>query len=411
MELSIIFLKKANEDGIPTDDVLRVFNSTDDLPSIRKAVESAKERLFVSWASVDMKDKAGEKIKITDIIEEQNTLLKRGAPMTDNHSNRVIGKTVAFKVMEHPETKTFGVLHLCKVHNDNDYDDVVWGEIKSGERKGLSVGGFASEDKRIVQDLVTGEQAVELQGFKQFETASVHEPCNPLATNEAVSAVAKGEAKAPDVEIDGVKYSPVVSEFEENTQESSKGCESDEEENVKNKEDDEDNMSDDSKKSEGDFMSEETKYEERLKAMEDGQSAILKKLDELVKADLPKPEEEEEEMKKKEKKKSDEEEQVDKADEEEESKKSVDLSGDDKPEAPKPKEENQEDAFKRLEKKMEEKMKSFVEDVKKSSTPRPTPGQIDVNKAQDVKKYALDVLSGKKKADWNVINKMHREAM
>lgn len=187
-----LFVSK-KEGTLSTEEVLRTFEDAEDLQTIKSAVEKAKDRIYVTWASVEGIDKANEVIPIEDIIKDQETLLKRNGPISDDHTNRIVGQTIAFKVMQHPKTGTTGVLHLNKIHSDNDIDDQVWQEIQSGKRMGASVGGY-NTGERAVKDTDTGQMATMLTGFRQFETATTANPCNPWALNEAVSVVAKSNA-------------------------------------------------------------------------------------------------------------------------------------------------------------------------------------------------------------------------
>ena len=190
---NIVFITKTGKE-LETEEVLEVFNSVNDLDKIKKAVEHAKDRIYVSWATVDMKDNEGQVIPIDDIIKEQKNLMERNGPITDSHTNRIIGETMAYKVLQHPESKTTGILHLDKIFSHNDLDAQVWDEIQTGKRKGSSVGGY-NDSVSTTFDKVTGTVAEKVEGFKQLETASVDNPCNPLALNEAFSLVAKGDKK------------------------------------------------------------------------------------------------------------------------------------------------------------------------------------------------------------------------
>lgn len=183
--------KSMDSEGYSTEEVLTVFRNTDDLDEIKSCVEKAKDRLYASWASVETVDKEGELIRISDVINSQETLMKRGAPITDTHTNRVIGRTLAYKVLTHPVTNTLGVLHLNMVFSDYSGDDEVWEETKNGTRTGSSVGG-RKKGEEYAQN-ADGSYYKVLTGFEQYETASVVSPANPLALNHAVSAVAKSE--------------------------------------------------------------------------------------------------------------------------------------------------------------------------------------------------------------------------
>jgi len=201
--MKMFVVKKSSEKGgMSSETVEKIFTTSNDLEEIKRAVENADDRLYISWASVDVIDRDNEKIPIQDIIDDQDTLLRRGGPISDNHTNAIVGKTRAYKVMQHPKAGETGVLHLNEIFSDNELDDKVWKETQEGERTGSSVGGFNPPHlDRFEMDQETGKGFTVKEGFRQYETASVFKPANPLALNEAVSLVAKSAA---DVGRDGV---------------------------------------------------------------------------------------------------------------------------------------------------------------------------------------------------------------
>jgi len=215
----VLFIKKSETSTKSTDDVIKLFETTDNIESIRKNVENAEERLFVSWASVDAKDKAKERIPIQDLIKLQSTYMSRGGPIMDNHTNKQIGKTLAWKVLEHPKTKTLGILHLNKIYNDYVSDDSAWQEIVQGKRVGSSVGGVA--EGSIKARTKDGEPVDNITGFSHIETSSVFEPCNQYALNEAFSVVAKSESaeKVGDKDIHSDKWKRCVKQVQTNNPE------------------------------------------------------------------------------------------------------------------------------------------------------------------------------------------------
>jgi len=195
-ELLLVNKKEMNGTGLPTDEILEVFSKSESLEEIKSTVEQANDRLYVTFASVDVRDKSGELIPIDDVIKQQEGLLNRGGPVTDNHTNRVIGRTMAFKVMNSPGTDHRGVLHLNKIFSDLELADEVWKEIKSGERSGSSVGGITTKEPEF--EMREGMSTKILNGFEQFETASVDTPANQLALNQAFSMVAKSDDSKPE---------------------------------------------------------------------------------------------------------------------------------------------------------------------------------------------------------------------
>lgn len=187
----LFFTPVSKAQGLSTEDVVRVFENSDDLMGgIKTAVENAKDRVYVTWATVLARDNVKEIVNMEEAIKEQEILLRRMGPISDTHTNRIVGRTLAYKVLMHPETNTPGILHLNVIYADNPVDDKVWQEIQSGERRGSSVGGINTSASYVL-DPVTGQPAKQLDGFHHLETASVDNPCNPYALNVAYSVVAK----------------------------------------------------------------------------------------------------------------------------------------------------------------------------------------------------------------------------
>jgi len=182
--------KKGN---LKLEESLAVFQKSTNLNEIKRAIEQCEERVFTAWSSVDAKDKAKEAIPIDDLIKQQEAVMQKGGIVNDEHTNAKVGNTLAYKVMINPKSGTMGVLQFNKIDTVNILDDQVWKETQSGDRTGLSVGGFT--DKESSYEKKDGEMVKVLNGFNQFETSSVHNPCNPFALNHAVSLVAKSESK------------------------------------------------------------------------------------------------------------------------------------------------------------------------------------------------------------------------
>lgn len=411
----IIFIKK-KKDEILTDDLVKLFEETSDLEKIKSNVEQAKERITVTWASVDTIDKAGELIPIEDIIKEQDTLLERNGPISDEHTNRIIGETLAWKVLKHPKSKTLGVLHLDKYFDHNEFDDQVWKEIQSGERTGASVGGFNKGESKGVGS--KGEDVKVLEGFRQFETASVFDPCNPLALTEAYSVLAKSNKTVvmkpaeldrcvqhliddPDFKPRGsnqtkeqAAYAVCQAQLQKKS-EVEKFWEPIKKENNINKVSlnkeiikEGDNMKDNKKAI--------SKIEETLKALQDE----ITKLKQAPKEEEDEDEEEEKPMMKKEEKKPEE-----KKPETKKESASGDIEGEGaakQPKSPEPEDSNDKDVFKKLSKKLDDKFEEIKNHfITKTETPRPSL----VNKAKEISGIAMDLAMGKKRMSWNEVHK------
>lgn len=202
MSQEILFVNKSEgqDGGLDQFEVEDIFRKSDDVRGeIKDAVLRAKDRLYVSWASVDGTDKDNESIPIEDIISNQDTLMERGAPIQDMHTNRHVGRTLSYKILRHPDNGKLGVLHLNKIFNHNPVDNKVWAETVSGKRTGSSVGGH-KEGVTYETDPDTGQMRRRLDGFSQYETSSVYSPANPWALNEAVSVVAKSAKDFPQAQ-------------------------------------------------------------------------------------------------------------------------------------------------------------------------------------------------------------------
>jgi len=436
------FVEVAKEEGgLETFEVLNIFSNNDNLEEIKAAVRMAKERLFVTWASVDITDRDNEVIPIQDIINQQNILMERDGPITDAHTNKLVGKTLSFKIMTHPSGR-HGVLHLNKIHGHNMRDDVVWTEIKNNKRTGSSVGGF-NLSSRMERDPETGSMRKVLESFNQVETASVMRPSNPLALNEAVSVVAKGSSEVdkqenvgapsdnPNLGADTEKpfagfkdFPDCVAQNKDKTDpvafcsylqiQTEKACNDFKKKDGVIKEKNENNINKLNKR--GDNQMEENVTKAEFSELTKTVSSLAKSVDALKEA-MP---------------------------EEKDKKKEVDLSGKDKPEDQRPEGENEEDTFKAnvvksfegvaksleaLNKKLdvkkadeeeskpedEEKKKADEEeskpedekpedkDAKKGSTPRPGAGKKSDSKLPT----ALDVAKGAK-INWGQAHAINR---
>ena len=64
----ILYVRKQEDKFLEVNDVIKGFEHADNLDDIKNYVEKAKDRMYISWASVDARDKAGERIPIDDSI-------------------------------------------------------------------------------------------------------------------------------------------------------------------------------------------------------------------------------------------------------------------------------------------------------------------------------------------------------
>lgn len=177
-----------------TKDILKFSISKKDMQFPLDEIINEKDRLARAWVSVEVKDKDGDLITISDMRKTMNTWMKRGAPISDSHSNRVIGKGLNWTEKIHPETGKPGIEIDYQIFDDYTIDEQVWEEIKSGERAGLSFGGRATEESKLVKVDGEGDDgglARKLAGIEGYEISSVTDPANQHALNTKVNFLAK----------------------------------------------------------------------------------------------------------------------------------------------------------------------------------------------------------------------------
>ena len=157
------------------------------------------ERFFEGVLTVEMKDKQGEITIVEELYKVLPIWMDRGAPITDTHSNRVVGKGINFAKTEvqdvdgtiYPAIKITG-----KIHKDYELDDDIWKKIKDGTYKGLSFGGATKADREPVK-MKDGSIAYALTDLEHYEVAVCEDPAVPLAlithTNPLSKAVIEHE--------------------------------------------------------------------------------------------------------------------------------------------------------------------------------------------------------------------------
>lgn len=151
------------------------------------------DRFFEGWLTVEMKDKQGEITVVDELIKVLPIWMDRGAPITDTHSNRVIGKGINYQKTiykgadgtDYPAIKIVG-----KIHSDYELDNEIWRRITSGEYKGLSFGG-ATKSARTPYRMKDGSLAYQLKDLEHYEVAVCKDPAVPLALITDFNPIAK----------------------------------------------------------------------------------------------------------------------------------------------------------------------------------------------------------------------------
>ena len=152
-----------------------------------------EQRFFEGYLTVQVKDKQGEITIVDELIKVLPIWMDRGAPISDTHSNRIIGKGISYaktiyksaEGVEYPAIKITG-----KIHKDYHLDNEIWDKIKSGEYKGLSFGG-ATKANRTPKVMKDGSVAYELKSLEHYEVAVCKDPAVPLALITDYNPLAK----------------------------------------------------------------------------------------------------------------------------------------------------------------------------------------------------------------------------
>lgn len=151
------------------------------------------QRFFEGYLTVQVKDKQGEITIVDELIKVLPIWMDRGAPISDTHSNRIIGKGISYAKVDY-KTKDGGTLPAIKItgkiHKDYHLDNEIWDKIKSGEYKGLSFGG-ATKANRTPKILKDGSVAYELRSLEHYEVAVCKDPAVPLALITDYNPLAK----------------------------------------------------------------------------------------------------------------------------------------------------------------------------------------------------------------------------
>jgi hypothetical protein len=413
----IAVTKTTSEQGYDFATIYEVFKQADSVEEIKPFIEKAQDRLYISWSTVDAVDDTGEKIPINEAIQQQKFHIERGGAISNEHSNDILAKTIDFKVMVHPKTKTIGILTLNKVFNHNEMDDKLWEQIKNKEKIGSSVGGFRSMPIEYETD-ENGNMIKILSGFRQNETAITENPANPYALIEGFSAVAKSNNIDGNFVVkDNIVYKLSKQGSVINNEEievSFKNSNDIKEDITKNKIEGDNKMEEKvTKSSECDVLKSAMGKIAKSEPLTEEEKSLIQKMYE---------EKEEEKAKKSTEKEDEKLEETEKTSGEE-----VPQTGGNNPESPSPEEVNDIDVAKTVTeavtkalKEQENKFKTELESIKKNmvvaNTPRPAMETEKVVKNTDFTNInPVDIALGKIKKSWSEIQgqdkKLEREVM
>ena len=107
-----------------------------------KSMENVKseERYFEGLLTVQMKDKQGEITIVDELYKVLPVWMDRGAPISDTHSNRIVGKGINYSrtVVKNESGEELPAIKITgKIFKNYELDNVIWDKIKAGEYKGL----------------------------------------------------------------------------------------------------------------------------------------------------------------------------------------------------------------------------------------------------------------------------------
>ncbi len=158
------------------------------VPKVEIHDESA--RIVKGWGTVDIFDKANERLPIEEFKRIMPIIMKRGGLIMNRHTNQPVGKIInfEFRMRDTEEGPREGVYLTTEVYKDYDSDDEVWKEIKEGRMRGFSFGGRNTlEDV----DFSKGISQKVLRGLEGHEFSYVPDGMNQVSTIEEINYIAK----------------------------------------------------------------------------------------------------------------------------------------------------------------------------------------------------------------------------
>lgn len=169
--------------------------------------EDSKDRFFEGILSVEIKDRQGEITDINELYKALPVWMERGAPMSDTHSNRIVGRGINFEkvtVKSKNGVVVPAIKIMGKIHNNTTLDDYIWKQIVDGKYRGLSFGGATKADRTpIVQS--DGSIAYALKDLEIYEVAICEDPAVAFAVITDFNPMAKSIEKAYHLEKEGDK--------------------------------------------------------------------------------------------------------------------------------------------------------------------------------------------------------------
>ena len=165
------------------------------LSSTLKSMEgiNSDERYFEGLLTVQMKDKQGEVTIVDELYKVLPVWIDRGAPISDTHSNRIVGKGINYSrtTVKSDDGAILPAIKITgKIFKNYELDNVIWNKIKNNEYKGLSFGG-ATRSARSPIKMKDGSTAYALSDLEHYEVAVCADPAVPMAIITDFNHIAK----------------------------------------------------------------------------------------------------------------------------------------------------------------------------------------------------------------------------
>ena len=173
------------------DEVIQFNQLTTSLKSMESI--NSDQRYFEGLLTVQMKDKQGEVTIVDELYKVLPVWMDRGAPISDTHSNRIIGKGINYSktVVKNEHGEDLPAIKITgKIYKNYELDNVIWNKIKNKEYKGLSFGG-ATRANRTPMRMKDGSTAYALSSLEHYEVAVCKDPAVPMAIITDYNPIAK----------------------------------------------------------------------------------------------------------------------------------------------------------------------------------------------------------------------------
>ena len=146
-----------------------------------------ERRTFSGFSSVEIIDRQGDFLPISEFEKVMPILMKRGALIMDSHSNHPVGKIISYEFKD-TDNNEKGLYLTAEIFSDYPTDNEIWEQIKNGELSGFSLGGKAGTKTPTCTNI--GCYNI-LGDIEAWEFSVVSRPANQSATIKEVNKLAK----------------------------------------------------------------------------------------------------------------------------------------------------------------------------------------------------------------------------